>query len=177
MKTIKYVFLLFLFIISIRINGDVIIAENSPSTICARIINLDEYPEISLIGFYDCLAISGSNKAIVFRSITCLNINRFCPLTLCAVKKKYLNKKHLEDIDWKKDTNVIKSNLTINTRTYNISKSVLNILIEYKIAEFSNSSLFLYKTKQTLKYKDQRPDSVEYFTIKGDLSKPNSDFK
>ncbi|MDR2037787.1 MAG: hypothetical protein LBQ60_07685 [Bacteroidales bacterium] len=178
MKKIKCILLL-LAILSVRSYGDIILTEPQSFEICINIKGLDDYPDIALIGFRDCMALwSNSKKAYVVDPNTCLGLSKSCPLTLYAVKKSYLEKKKdVNDIDLKKDKNVIKSSITIDMNDFNIDRSsVKSMDVNFNIAGFDKTSMVLYKASQVIQYKDGRPDSVESFEYEGDLSKLRKKF-
>ena len=81
MKTLKFILVLFLFVITARLSGDIVKKHTQPQ-IRVMITNLDNFPDIAVIGLSDCLAFSRSNKAYIVKSGSCLQIYQACPLTL-----------------------------------------------------------------------------------------------
>ena len=176
MKRLKCVFVLLFAVLSINSHGDVIIPQKLPATIYAKITNLNDYPDITLIGVNECWSIPGTKKAVIIDSDSELKIHNSCLLKFYAVKKDYLDKKDIEKIEWDKDKNVTKTNLTIKGKSYTPSAGIFTIVLHYDIAGFDGSSVVLYKSAQVHKYSDGRPDSKMEFKFDGDLSTLRKEF-
>lgn len=173
MKRYKYALILLLAVLTIRLYADIIIVQPSPAKICAKIKNLNDFPEIVIVGYSDCLALSKSNKAFAVKSNSCLKMYKTCPLALYAVEKKYLKKIDLNKIDWHKDKNVQKLNLTINAKEFN-TFDFSSLEVDFMLERYNDTTLYLYKTQMTYKYKAERPDSIQYFKKEVDPFKPIS---
>lgn len=163
--------ILLLAVLTIRLYADIIIVKPSPAKICAKILNLNDFPETAIIGYSDCIALSESNKAYVVKSNSCLKIYRTCPLILYAVEKQYLKELDLNKIHWYKDKNVRKLNLTINEKEFN-TIDFDAVEVDFMIDRYNDTALYLYKTKMIYKYKTERPDSIQYFNKEVDPLKP-----
>ena len=108
MKKLIYLLVLIPFLLSKICFGDVIVVGIHYVEKCVKITNIDDYPEVSLLGFtpgpvkYDTYIIS---------STKCLSTgykgNFFY---IYAVNKAYLEGKNLQKLDLLKDINAIKSN-------------------------------------------------------------------
>lgn len=153
--------------------GDIIITGPTPAKICVRINNLNDFPDIAVIGLSDCVALSNSNKAYRVEPDSFLKVYKSCPLSLYVMKVNYLKNVDLDKIDWNKDENVKKLNLTVNANSFN-SNDCSAVIIDYNLASFKDTTLYLYKTEITYKYKDKRPDAVQSFKNDADPFKPIS---
>lgn len=162
MKRYKYALILLLAVLTISLYADIIIVQPSPARICAKIQNLNDFPEIAILGFSDCLALSKSNKSFVVKSNSCMKMYKTCPLSLYAVEKNYLKKIDLNKIDWHKDENVQKLNLTINEKEFN-TNDFSSLEVDFMLDRYNDSTLYLYKTQVIYKFKAERPDSVQFF--------------
>ncbi|MDD5186253.1 MAG: hypothetical protein PHS84_13415 [Paludibacter sp.] len=174
-KRLKYAILLLLAILTTKSQGDIIIA-GQPAAIHARIINLNDYPDIAVFSVWDCLAVPKPIQSNRVESGSWIRMHILCPITLYAVKNKYIENLDVKEINWKDDQNILKSNLTIEGTTSDLPKSVRVVEIDYKIAGFNDTLMVLYKSKQVYKYGKFQPDSVKYFDYEGDLSKIRQNF-
>jgi hypothetical protein len=151
MKKIKIFFLLLLLVvINVSVKGD-FMPKNSiqPTPIFASVRNLADYPGISLIGLEEGSALTKSNKAFEFKTGSYSAIFKFFPVTLYAVKKKYLNRKGINKIDWENDKNVLKSNLIIDAKTFKeMVPPIAMVLLDYKITGLTNSTIAIHMTGQ-----------------------------
>jgi hypothetical protein len=172
MKKLNLLVFIFLLVFSFKTSGDVILIESPRAQICVRISNLDEFPDVALIGFSDCVSLSQSNKIYLINSISCLKVNKYCPLTILAVKKDYIKNKDITKIDWNNDKNVFKSHLKIDPDwRIEAPESVSNIDVYFRIAGFTDSSIVLYRSLQVYKYNNGQPDKIEDYKYNGDFSK------
>jgi hypothetical protein len=71
----------------------------------------------------------------------------------------------LDEIDWNKDKNVQKLNLSVKANSFN-TYNFSSVEIDFNIASQNESIYYLYKTKMTYKYQNERPDSIQYFKTK-----------
>jgi len=163
MKRVKYAIVLLLAIFTIRTYGDIIIVEYSPTKICVRITNLSDYPDIAIIGFSDCFATLP--KVNIVDSISCLEVRKACPLTFYAVKKDYLIEKGIKNINWKKDKNVMKSNMTFTGKETTWYQNVGTMELNLYIAGFKENSMVMYQKSSTLKFKNDKPDILDESNI------------
>lgn len=162
MKRLKYLLLIPLALFTGRLHGDIIITKPTPAKICVRIKNLHEFPDMAVIGLNDCLAFQNSNKAYRVDSCSCLKINHACPLSLYALKIDYFNRIDLDKIDWEKDKNVQKLNLTVKAQSFNTTQ-YRSLEIDFNLACRHDTVFYLYKAKTTYQYKNSRPDLVQHF--------------
>ena len=150
MKKIKIFFLLLLLVVvNVSVKGD-IMPENPilPAPIFASVKNLADYPEISLIGLQEGSILTKYQKAFELKVGSYFVIFKFLPVTLYAVKKKYLKRKGINKIDWENDKNVLKSNLIIDAKTFKEMTPVTMVLLDYKITGLTNSTIAIHMTGQ-----------------------------
>lgn len=161
MKNLKYLLFLPFVFFATGLHGDIILVDTTPAKICVRIINLNKFPDMAVIGLSDCLAFSNSNKAFRIKNNSCLNASNACPLTLYVMKTDYFNKIDVNTIDWGRDKNVQKLNLTINAKSF-YTRDYKSLDIDFNLA-IRNNTYYLYKSKMTWKYRDERQDSIKHF--------------
>lgn len=178
MNRFRCVLLVFLFVSTCNLFGDIIPTRYTypPAEVLITIENLDEYPDIVVVGVSNCPSISGSKKAYIIEPGVSLKVHKSCPLTIYAVKKDYLEKKKLGKIKWNKDENVIISNLTVTRTTIDPDRAVNAIRMHFRIAGFNDEEMVLYNSSLIYKYTGGLPDVVENLEYKGDLSKLRKTF-
>jgi len=162
MKRLKYLLLFSFALFTGQLHGDIIITKPTPAKICVRIKNLHEFPDIAVIGVNNCLAFSNSNIAYRVDSGSCLKFNQTCSLSLYALKTDYFNRIDLDKIDWEKDKNVQKLNLTVKAQSFSTSQ-FRSLEIDFNLACRHDTVFYLYKAKTTYQYKNSRPDLVQHF--------------
>ena len=163
MKRVKYILLAFLAVFTLKVYGDVIIASYSPTKICVKIDNLGEYPDMAIVGLSDCMAIFFTSKANTMDSKSSFEVPKACPLTFYAVKKDYLEKKGIGNINWKKDENVLRSGITIIAKKVRVSyPNVETLEMNIAIRGFDGNSVVMYKKSETYKFNDGKPDLVRF---------------
>ena len=161
MRNLTCILLLILTVLMVRAYGNIIIVRHSPVKVCVKIENLKDYPDIVLIGLSDCFALFPKPEVEIVDSTLCLEVSKACPLTFYAVKKDYLEKNGIENINWEDDKNVKKSNKTVNARTTYIDyPDVETLEINFIIAGFNEKSMVMYQTSRTFKFSNNKPDVV-----------------
>jgi hypothetical protein len=168
----KYRFLLVIaFLILSKISYcDVINIGSHAVTKCIKITNIEDYPEISVIGQ------TGNTISwnYIVTSAECLtggtSMDNFY---LFAINKTYLNGKEVKEINWLKDKNAIQSNIQISPRRDVINDSIPIKSIEqfYQIIGFTEKSVVLFKWKEISKFSNSKEDSIINYTFDGDISK------
>ena len=160
------------FLISKTCFGDVIVVNVHFVEKCVKITNVDDYPDVALLGYphpgamnYDTYFISSSECLI--KSYT------YNDFYIFAINKEYLTGKDIKKIDLPKDPNALPSNIHIipNGDYVNDSIPISGIEQYYKIAGFSSTSVIFYKWKEITKFNNGKPDSTSTYTYDGDLSK------
>jgi len=141
-------------------------------TKCIKITNIDDYPEVSLIGFI--LGSFNYYSSYVVAPSECLKFQTECSLHLYAVKKTSIIGMDIEKIDWRnKDINALISNIYIDPYKFLVDDSIPYYSIEqyYKILGFTDTTVVLFKWKEITNDKDGNPLSENELTYNGDLSK------
>jgi hypothetical protein len=152
--------------------GDVIFPDTHSVNYCPKIINLDKYPEISLIGYV--LDGGGFNYCYLISDTICLEKgpNQLSGFILCAVSEIYMEyiNNDIDKIDWEHDKNAYRSSvIQPNPRYYVNNTNPLSSLDSYyKIMGFTDSSLIVYKCKDVFGFSNGTPDSVIYYEFNGD---------
>jgi hypothetical protein len=169
MKTYNQLLMvLFLFVSKIAY-GDIAPSSNSNSskqhyvTLCTKITNLNEYPEISLLGYVKSY-MGSSFRTYEVSSDQCLTkdykYNTFC---LYAVKKTYLEGKDISAMDLPNDKNAVKASIALDPSDgYYVADS--NPLISeedfYKIIGFTDTSFVLRIWKVVSKFNHGQADLI-----------------
>ena len=177
MKKIKYTLLLLLAVFTVESYGDIIIVSYAPKKICLKIENLHDYPDMAIIGVGAYSTFPMSSKVDMVDSCSCVDIAVVNPAAFLAVKKKYLEKTGIDKIDWKKDKNVAKADIKLNTNMFKFrTPTVESVEIYYKIVGFDKKSMVLQPTSLIIKYNNGDPDSVKIIDSKDDFSKLRKTF-
>lgn len=146
--------LLALMSISVQSFSDIIITKKSINN-SYEITNLDEYPDLIFFAVYRYDDISNKSHFGYERvKHGWIKKHAFCNTYVYAVKKEYLEKRNIKDIDWKKDSNVISSNLMIKPDSDKTEDSkIIEIKHFYSITSVSNSKVKLHEDKKVTRYK------------------------
>jgi len=173
MKKLKRILVIALLIASKMLYGDVIPENSSYVGVCVQITNINDYQGVSLIGFTSASVILNNTSAYSINSNVCLiGVPRWSNLSIYAVKSSYISGKVLSSIDWTKDKNAIKTNISnflSSGYMYNMS-TVDSIKQYYKIAGFTDTSVVLYEWKEVTKYNNGQADNVVLKSYQGDAS-------
>jgi hypothetical protein len=149
---------------------DVIIVGSHAVTKCAKITNLNDYPEVSLIGFK--LSVFNYYHSYIVVPAKCLECDSESSLNIYAINKTLLIGYDIEKNDWRKDKNALKSNIYINTHKYYVDDSIPIYSIEqfYKILGFTDTTIVLFKWKEVTNDKNMNLLATDEFTYDGDIS-------
>jgi len=168
MKRVKYTIVLLLVMLTVRTSGDIIINTYSPVKVCVRIENLKDYPDIVVVGLSDCITVFSNPKVEIIDSCSCVEVHKACPLTFYAVKKDYLEKKGIKNINWKKDKKVRKADKTVNANKVSVHYPNVEISEQnFFIAGFNENSMVIWHISQTNKFSHGTPDIVDRFLHPG----------
>lgn len=158
---------LFLFVSKIAY-GDIAPSSNSNSskqhyvTLCTKITNLNEYPEISLLGYVKSY-MGSSFRTYEVSSNQCLTkdykYNIFC---LYAVKKTYLEGKVISTMDLPNDKNAVKASIALDPSDgyYVDSNPLISEEYFYKIIGFTETSFELSLWKVVSKFNNGQADLI-----------------
>ena len=165
MKRIKCTLLLVLAIFAAKVYGDIITYKSPSAKVCVRIENLKDYPDIVVVGVSDCLTVFSKPKVDIIDLNTCIEVHKACPLKFYAVKKEYLKKKRVSKINWEKDENVRKANITVDAKQNDWSFYHSNVMIfelSFSIEGFNKNSMMMFRIKTTEKFGNGKPDHVNW---------------
>jgi hypothetical protein len=155
--------------------GDIVLPNTHKVNYCPKIINLDKYPEISLIGYV--IDGGGFNYSYLISDTICLEqgpniMNRFI---LCAVSEIYMEyiNNEIDKIDWTKNKNAYHTSVIQPFSKYyvNDTNPLISIDLYYKLMGFTDSSIIVYKCKEVFGFNNGAPDSVTYYNFDGDSTK------
>lgn len=152
--------------------GDVINIGEHYVQKCVMITNIDDYPEVSLLGFVPTGVIN--YDTYVISSSQCLTKGyKYNDFNVFAVSKEYLAGKDIKKLDLPRDNNAIPSNIRIEPFGGYLNDSIPISATEqyYKIIGFTANSLVLFKWKEVNKFNNGKPDSTKTYDYEGDLSK------
>ena len=164
MKT-KYFIFVFIFLI---LGCSLIYADVPPPpdyhgvTGCTKIINLNEFPEISLIGYPT--GPGGDNQAYIIDPNVCLNGGRYGILTIYAVSKDFMNGKNISTINISEPiflTTDTSLNITQGSRPP--TDPILEQNISYKIVGFLDDKIIIYESEKITRYNNGNPVKTENF--------------
>jgi len=132
---------------------------------CVKIVNLDDFPEIVLVGHIIGPVIQCEHPYIVSSDECLTKFYKANELTIYAIDKAYLESKGLENIDLESDQNLCSYKVEINPDwdVVNIANPLIREEIEYSIAGFSEDRLIIYKSRKVSEYKAGIPDRTETF--------------
>jgi hypothetical protein len=176
MKTFKISLIILLLLLSKLTCGDIIVVDPHPVEICIKIANIDDYPSIAFIGYVDCPSLTKYNKGYRIYSTDCLRLHKSCNLSIYAVKKDYIKNKDIKAINWSKDVNALKSNITVKATSILTYESITAAEQDYKIVGFTDTSVVVYRTLQVIHYENGESDSTKTNDYTGDISKLKQDF-
>ena len=157
--------LAFVFFFSSTVSADVILPNSHPLSRCVKIVNLNEFPNIVLIGYYTGPMVE-NYESYQIKNNECLTKGyKFNSLSI------YWNTKD-------KPNSIDPSHLLLeDVEPYggyvDQSNPLVNEDIEYSIAGFSGEKLVIYKSKQTSEYNDGSPKKVETFASSLKNIEPN----
>ena len=154
MKNLKCILLVIFVSLAAKMQGDVIVIEPNKASIGVRISNPDDFPDITVIGYRDGVALSKSEKAFIVDSNTYFEGDEKSPLTFYVVKSDYLKKKKLNKIDLQKDKNVQKLNLIVLANTFN-TYDYTSVEIDYTLVCNKDNIYYLYNSETTYRYQKE----------------------
>ncbi len=160
--------LAFVFLFSSTVSADITPPNSHPLSRCVKVVNLNEFPNVVLIGYETGPVVNKVDKYEMYqiKNNECLTKGyKFNSLSI------YWNTKD-------KPNSVEPNNLLLeNIEPYGGYVDKNNPLvkedIEYSIVGFSSGKLVLYKSKQTLEYNNGTPKKVETFSNPLGNKEPN----
>lgn len=149
MKTYRLYLFIVLYLLCRISYCDIIPSNSHYVNKCVVITNVNDYPDISLLGVTNCLAFCPT--IYVIEPTTCLEKGyKLNCLTIYGVSKSYLEGKDITTIDWSKDKHAFKTNIQIDPGGGYADNSnvIYSIKQYYRIVGFTDSSVVLYKSKE-----------------------------
>jgi len=140
-----------------------IIAPNVHSIIrCVWVVNLNEFPNVVLIGYYN--GPMTGDWAYQIKNNECLaDGHRSNSLSIYWTTKEKFNSIDLENLKLT-DITLLLEIIEVSESYISDSNPLMGEYIEYSIAGFSGEKLIFYKSKQTSEYNDGSPKKVETFS-------------
>jgi len=170
MKKANILFLLLIVVYKVGTYGNVIIVDTAtPTKICVKIANLANFPDIEIVGVASCNAVLSKPRVDIFDANTCIDVHKACHLSFYAVKKDYLKEKGIENINWKTDKNVMKSEMIVRASNYakhhiqNVNVLEVNLII----AGFTENLMVMYVSSHTNKFNNGKADEIQEFAYPG----------
>lgn len=168
----KNIVLTAIFFLLFRIAFCDVIPENSHYVQkCAKITNICDFENVSLIGYVQNLL--GDDYCYLISSDNCLKKGyKFNTLEIFAVNSDCVEGENVDDINLSNEVYAYKSNIDINPHGgyYHDSIPIERIDEFYEIVGFTETSVILFKWKQITQYNDGSSDFVETFVYEGDNS-------
>ncbi len=152
--------------------GDIIPPNSHIVNKCVKITNVNDYPDISLLGVTTCMAFCP--QVYVIEPATCLTKGyKLNCLMIYGVRKSYLAGKDITSIDWSKDAHTFKTNVEIDPAGdyADNANSIYSIDQYYKIVGFTDSSVELYKYREVDYYCNGSIAVISTGKYSGDSSK------
>jgi len=170
MKTLRFTMLFLIVAAFFSASGDITLTQKR-TNIFVSLQNPGDFPEYKFIGL-DQLKV-GVARPYPFP----VEKGKYYPtysvetVDFVALKKSYAEGKALDDIDWQKDKNIIKPNISIHPYNLVYSNKIENIRVDYRIVGFSNNSMVVYRASEIFQFRDKnRADSICHFEYKGELT-------
>ncbi|OQB44267.1 MAG: hypothetical protein BWY03_00238 [Parcubacteria group bacterium ADurb.Bin159] len=158
--------LAFVFLFSSTVSADVIPPNSHSFNRCVKIVNLNEFPDIVLIGYYTGPMVQNYETYQIKNNECWTKGYKFNSL------KIYWNTKDKSNII--DPNNLLLDDIETYGGYVDRSNPLVKENIEYSIAGFSDGKLILYKSKQISEYNDGTPMKVETFANPLKNNEPNN---
>jgi hypothetical protein len=157
--------LAFVFLFSSTVSADVISPNSHPFSRCVKVVNLSEFPDVVLIGYYTGPMVD-KYESYQIKNNECLTKGyKFNSLNI------YWNIKDKPNfID---SNNLLLEDIEPYGGYVDQNNPLVKEDIEYSIAGFSGGKLVLYESKQTSEYNNGTPKKVETFSNLLENKEPN----
>jgi hypothetical protein len=144
--------------------ADVIPESGHGYSRCVKIVNLNEYPEVSVFGIIKGPMVNGLESYRVENGKCLTKGYKFNTLSLYWVQNTMDGSVSLSDNSTIPESFML---LIENLEPYggyvDDNNPLIEDNIEYSIAGYSSGNLVIYKSKQTLVYNNGQPNKVEFF--------------
>ncbi|WP_292467413.1 hypothetical protein [Methanolobus sp.] len=121
---------------------------------CVKIDNMDEFPDIVLVGYITGPVIQIENPYVI-QSDQCLTqYYKANELTIYAIEKDYFDSVGIEHIDFESELYVkaYKMEKNLDSRTISLTNTLTAEEIHYSIAGFNDEGLVLYESERITSY-------------------------
>src|SRR6056297_1310811 len=149
--TIRFlIILLILSALTANACADVLFPGTRGMERCVKIVNLDEFPEIVLVGHITGPVIQCENPYVISSDECLTKFYKANDLTIYAIDKDYLEAKGLENIDLETDPNLCYYEVELNPEwdVVNEDDPLIGEEIEYSIAGFLEDRLVIYTSRK-----------------------------
>ncbi len=156
-------FLLFcMFLLPFTASADVIPPDSHLLSRCVKVVNLQEFPDLILVGYITGPMIK-EYEAYQIKNNECLTKGyKFNSLSIYWTTKTKFNAINLKNLQLS-DMTLLFENIEVFGGYITNDNPLLKENIEYSIAGFSAEKLVLYISKQTSEYADQNQAVVKVF--------------
>jgi len=157
--------LVFVFLFSSIVSADVIPPNSHLLSRCVKVVNLNEFPNVALIGYYTGPMVDKYESYQIKNNECLIKGYKFNSLSI------YWNTKDKPNfID---SNNLLLEDIEPYGGYVDQNNPLIKEDIEYSIAGFSDGKLVLYESKQTSEYNNGAPKKVETFSNPLGNKEPN----
>lgn len=165
---IKFLALIFCIFFYTAAQCDIIIDNTHSVDFCAKIVNIEDFPNLSLIA-----KVSGpvSPSTYVIKQTDCLSIGyKMNSLKVYASESWFVKYNDLNKVNFTNNPNVLESSIPIKAYYgyVNNSNPINRIQYFYKIAGFTESTVEIYLWKEIISYNNGTADETNYYDYEGD---------
>ncbi len=158
--------LAFVLLFSSTASADVIPPNSHPLDRCVKIVNLNDFPSVVLIGYVTGPMVQGSEINQI-KNNECLSKG----YKFNSLKIYWNTKDKPNSID---QNNLLLDNVEVYGGYIDQNNPLVKESIEYSIAGYSGGKLVLYKSKQTSEYNNGTPTKIETFVSPLQNTQPNN---
>lgn len=155
----------FVFLFSSVVSADLIPPNSHSLNRCVKVVNLNEFPDVVLIGYVTGPMVESSETNQI-KNNECLSKG----YKFNSLKIYWNTKDRPNSID---QNNLLLDNVEVYGGYIDQNNPLEKEEIEYSIAGFSSGKLILYKSKQTQEYNNGTPKKVETFANPLKNTEPN----
>jgi len=156
----------FVLFFSSTVLADSIPPNSHPLNRCVKVVNLNEFPNVVLIGYITGPMVQGSEINQIKNNGCWSKGYKFNSMAI------YWNTKDKPNsID---QNNLLLDNVEVYGGYIDQSNPLVKENVEYSIAGYSGGKLVLYKSKQTSEYNNDKPTKVEIFANPLQNTQPNN---
>jgi hypothetical protein len=147
---------------SFLVQADAIPPNSHPLERCVKVVNLDDFSEIALVGYYTGPMVKG-HEAYEVKNNQCLEKGyKFNILSIYATSKEDLSSMGLKNIDLSK-MDLLLDSVEPYGGYVNESDPLVKETIEYSVTKSPEGKISLEKTRQLSQFNNGLPEKVETF--------------